>query len=293
MTVRYPALGTTADYVGGPPITNGNDVDRPAASTGRLGSIYYADDVQVAYECRSVGGVPVWSVAGMQGNAGRDRTGVATGGVINAGGSANVDSSTVTGFAVCFSLVAHPAGGRTIFSVLQGGPVGFQLEIGHNGGNLGQLGIFRSGVSTGRVQFVGASIASPAGLNTPHIIACRFDGANTRFSLDGGLVGEAADTGTATHTTTPVRLNTNGIGGSGPDADHIAFKLWSSALTDPDLVALSGAYATGRIPDVVGSTIISDWHAARYLEWVTAQRVVRGTVPTVMTWNGAPPLVIR
>lgn len=272
--------------------TAGADADRLAATTGLIGSIYTGTDTAVRYLCESDGaGGARWCRVGGNGTEGRDTTGIITGASRNASGDTNIDGSTVTGFAVCFSLAALPIGGRILFSVLQAGPTGFQLEIGEDGVDRGLLGIYRSGLSSARRVFTGATVAGA--LNAPHCIAVRFDGANTRYSLDGAGVLEVTDTGTATHGTTPVRLNTNGAGGAGPDADHLGFKLWSTALTDPDLVAISGAYATGRIPDVAGATIVSDWHAARYPEWVTAQRIIRGAVKGVLSWNGAPPMVIR
>ena len=146
-------------------------------------------------------------------------------------------------------------------------------------------------MSSGRRIFTGATITGA--LDTPHIIACRFDGANTIYTLDGATVQTASDTGTPTHATTPVRLNRSEVNTNGPDSDHIAFKLWSSALADEDIEAVSAAYATGRIPDVAGATVISDWHAARYPEWQTAQRIIRGSVKGVLSWSGAPPMVIR
>ena len=75
-------------------------------------------------------------------------------------------------------------------------------------------------------------------------------------------------------------------------ADLAAVKLWSTAVGDSDLEAVAAAYATGRIPDVAGSTVVFDWHAARHVEGIASQVCVRGTAQR-MTWSAAPPMGIR
>lgn len=280
-------LPTTLVQVG----TAGADSARPTASTSLIGSLYTATDTAVRYLCESNGaGGARWCRVGGNGTEGRDTTAVVTGGTLQSVGSANITGNTVTGFALAFSLAAIPSGGCNIMSV-SGGGAGWALEIGFDATDRGRLGIVRSGLSAGRRIFTSASVTGA--LDTPHTIAVRFDGANTIYSLDGAAASTAADTGTPTWGNAPVRLQRSEVSFNGSNMDHLGFKIWSSSLTDADLLSVSGAFATGRIPDVSGGTVVTDWAAARYPEWQATQRVVRGSTPTIMTWTGAPPLVIR
>ena len=115
-----------------------------------------------------------------------------------------------------------------------------------------------------------------------------------RRSVAAGAAVATASHGSGTMSagTGPIRIGADAFFTGAPNADIAAIKLWSTLVGDADLEAIAAAYATGRIPDVAGSTVVFDWHAARYVEGLASQVCVRGTAQR-LTWSAAPPMVIR
>ena len=291
LTVVSGVPAWAAPAAGGVSIgTAGADASRPAASTGLIGSLYTATDTATRYLCESDGsGGARWCVAGRHQYEGRDTTCARMGGTRTAASDTSTTASTIRSGAVVFALVTLPSGAVIIASV-SGPSSGWQLEIGRDSGSRGRLGVYAFGFGTPDLFFAGAVAAADGAM---HCIAWTWDGTTVRYSWDGATVATASHvSGTLTDTTSPIRYGANNGGAYVPSADLAAVKLWSTAVGDADLEAVAAAYATGRIPDVAGSTVVFDWHAARYAEGFASQVCVRGTAQR-MTWSAAPPMVIR
>ncbi len=269
--------------------TAGTDAARPTAALALVGRTYTATDTATRYLCESDGsGGARWCVVGRHQYEGRDTTCARMGGTRAATSDVPTVAATIMSGALVFSLATLPSGACILVSCEQSG--GWQLQIGGDAGDRGLLQSYRAGMGTAMVNLPGASAAAD---DAVHCIAWTWDGVTVRYSWDGGAVATASHTsGTMTGATTPVRYGANGGGTFAPDADLAAVKLWSTAVGDSDLEAVSAAYATGRIPDVAGSTVVLDWHAARHVERIAVQPCVRGTAQR-MTWSAAPPMVIR
>lgn len=269
------------------PGTSGTDANRPTASSTLVGSIYRANDTDVTYVCEP--GAPFrWRVNGRQIREGYDTTSVKGDSTRYGYTSYNIDSSTILTLAICFSVGTLPSGGKALLSFLIGGPDGWQVEIGEDPGNRGLLSVFRSS------RYI-LTNADAAALNTMHCFAMTINGGDITYVLDGGTV-TTVTTGVPTNPTTAMHLGSNSVDGGGGTWDsHItACKLWTGTITDSNLDALSLAGMSGRIgDDPDGATCVFDWHASRYPEFVSSQRVTRGLASDGhIIWTSAPPFKV-
>lgn len=270
--------------------TAGADAARPAATTGLIGSTYTATDTAVRYLCEPDGsGGARWCVVGRHQHEGRDTTCARMGGTRTAASDVSTVASTILSGAVTFSLSTLPTDAVILVSISAPG-AGWQLEIGRDATSRGRLAIYAFGFGTPNVLFAGAVAAAD---NAMHCLAWTWDGTTVRWSWDGAAVATVSHvSGTLASATAAVRYGANHSTSYVPDADLSAVKLWSTAVGDAGLEAVAAAYATGRIPDVAGSTVVFDWHAARHVEGIASQPCVRGTAQR-LTWSAAPPMVIR
>ena len=272
--------------------TAGADASRPAATTGLIGSTYTATDTAVRYLCESDGsGGARWCVVGRHQYEGRDTTCARMGGTRAATSDVSISAGTILSGAMVFSLGALPSDGRYLLTC--NAPAtgnGWRLSIGDVSGARGRLMSYRQGMGT---AFAELTTAVAAADNAMHCIAWSWDGATVRYSWDGAAVATASHgSGTMSAGTGPIRIGADAFFTGAPNADIAAIKLWSTLVGDADLEAIAAAYATGRIPDVAGSTVVFDWHAARYVEGLASQVCVRGTAQRLV-WSAAPPMVIR
>ncbi len=272
--------------------TAGADAARPAATTDLIGSTYTATDTATRYLCEPDGsGGARWCVAGRHQYEGRDTTCARMGGTRTAASNVSISAGTILSGAMVFSLGTLPSDGRYLLTC--NAPAtgnGWRLSIGDVSGARGRLMSYRQGMGT---AFAELTTAVAAADNAMHCIAWSWNGATVRYSWDGAAVATASHgSGTMSAGTGPIRIGADAFFTAAPDADIAAIKLWSTLVGDADLEAIAAAYATGRIPDVAGSTVVFDWHAARYAEGFASQVCVRGTAQR-MTWSAAPPMVIR
>lgn len=292
VTTTGGAYGLAAPSSGVTIGTAGADASRPAASTGLIGSIYTATDTAIRYLCESDGsGGARWCVVGRHQYEGRDTTLARLGATRTAASNVSISAGTILSGAMVFSLGALPSGG--LYLLTCNAPVtgnGWRLSIGDVPGARGRLMSYRQGMGT---AFAELTTAVAAADNAMHCIAWSWKGATVRYSWDGAAVATASHgSGTMSAGTGPIRIGADAFFTAAPDADIAAIKLWSTLVGDADLEAIAAAYATGRIPDVAGSTVVFDWHAARYVEGLASQVCVRGTAQRLV-WSAAPPMVIR
>lgn len=278
--------------------TAGVDASRPAASVATLGALYTATDTGVRYLCESDGaGGARWAVVGARGTEGRDTTSVLLDGS-RGDTSATIVGSTVASFALVFAMRSSPGAVSVLLTVNPNtGTQGMQLDIGRDATDRYLLGMFRYGFGTTQVYLTGATItASPT---TLHCIAVTLSGATVRYSLDGAAVATVSNgTGAADVGTAALRLGQSGAGLAPADAWLTSVALWSTAVGDSDLVAVSGsaraAGATpGRIPAVSGATEIVRDHLGWKRRPLLTEPLLAGSLGGSMTWSAAPVLVIR
>lgn len=266
----------TPGDIGAASFATGLDAARPAASAGLVGQVYYATNSGIDYRCISSS---TWRVVGARGAVeGFDTTAVALSGV-NATGNTNINAGVVASIVCTFAMPSSPSGVQIIAS---GGE--WQLEIGNNGADRYQISLYRAGFGTMRVT-LGTVSGSPT---TLHTIALAFSGTTTSYSLDGGAVQTASHVSGSASGNNPLHFSS---GGFPTVAQVTTLGLWSTALSNADLVVASAAYATGRIPTVTG-TLHSQWHAGWFTAGVLTQQLQVGALGGTLTWTGFP-LVLK
>ena len=256
---------------------SGLDAARPAASSGIVGQLYYATDSGVTYRCVSS---TTWRVVGARGAVeGFDTTAVALSGV-NATGNTTINAGVVLSIVCTFAMPSSPSGVGIIAS---GGE--WQLEIGNNSGDRYQLSLNRAGFGTARVT-LGTVSGSPT---TLHTVAITFSGTTTRYSMDGGAVQTASHVSGSASGNAALKFSSGGF----PSVAQVtSLTLFSTGLSDADLVIASAAYATGRIPAVTG-TLYSLWHAGWFTAAVLTQQMQVGVLGGALTWGNGFPLVLK
>ena len=276
--------------------TAGLDGARPTAT---LGALYTATDTGVRYLCESNGsGGARWAVVGARGNEGRDTTAVYfDGSSTYADTSVTIVGSTIVSFAAVFAMHTAPSGQQVILTVNPNtGTDGLYLSIGRDAGDRYLIDVYRFGFSTPLTYLTGATISgSPA---TLHCVAVTLEANAVRFSLDGAAVqSESNGTGSAAVGTAALRLGRGSAGGYLTGWMTTAV-LWSTAVGDSDLVAVSGAARAagstpGRIPAVSGATEIVRWHAGWQRAPLLTEPLLSGSLGGSLTWSAAPTLVVR
>lgn len=263
--------------IGAASFASGLDAARPAASAGLVGQVYYATNTCIDYRCISA---LAWRVVGARGAVeGFDTSAVALSGTTGTG-SVNITAGGVASIVCTFAMPSSPSGVQIIAS---GGE--WQLEIGNNSGDRYQLSLNRAGFGTARVT-LGTVSGSPT---TLHTVAITFSGTTTRYSQDGGAVQTASHVSGSASGNTPLKFSS---GGFPTVAQVTSLTLFSTGLSDADLVVASAAYATGRIPTVTG-TLYSQWHAGWYTAGALTQQMQVGVLTGAMAWSPSFPVVLK
>jgi hypothetical protein len=274
---KVDTTSVTAAALGAASYATGLDAARPAASAGLMGQVYYATNSCIDYRCISAS---AWRVVGARGAVeGFDTTAVALSGV-NATGNTTINAGVVASIVCTFAIPSSPSGVGIIAS---GGE--WQLEIGNNPGDRYQLSLYRAGFGTARVT-LGTVSGSPT---TLHTVAVTFSGTTTRYSQDGGPVQTASHVSGSASGNAVLKFSSGGF----PSAAQVTtLGLWSTGLSDADLVVASAAYATGRIPTVTG-TLYSLWHAGWFTAAVLTQQMQVGVLGGALTWGNGFPLILK
>ena len=259
---------------GGVSYSSGVDAARPAASSGNLGSFYYATDVRVLYEC--IAG-PKWRVVGAKGEEGFDTTGAMVGSTYSARmlGTASLSAAQTVCMALIFQGIGTPGAVNILASC---GPN--QFEWGNNNSDRYKLSVNLAGTGTARVE-IGTISASP---NTIHCLVTKTSGFNTVWSIDGGAAASASHVSGSASGSAALAFSAASFGSN---AHIISCVTWSTALADADLAVVSGAYATGRIPGVTGATETMRWHAGHYTSGVLTQQYASAAVAGQLAWTNA------
>lgn len=275
-----------------PTLTSGADAARPAASASIVGQLYYATDTDVLYECVS-------STAWAATVTGYDRAsfGPFSGSnylITPSGAPAAPLGGTGETVAVCLYSPSDTSAASLLVQHGNNSSRGWQLEYGRNSSARGQMSCFWYGLNSGSpFVLTAADFTGSVGL---HTLALTITGGNVRYSLDGAAVTAASISGTYVPPNAGdlLAIGASVVGGApSTTAGVVGLKCWSSVLSDSDLAAISGANATGRIPDGSSGTVTLDIAAGRYLQGATSYRYVRGSAAYTVSVTGVVNVVPR
>lgn len=270
LTGSVPAAGTTVMSNGTswgqePSFTEVTHANLPAPSAARVGKTYHTSDTNcwVFYDSATTSRV-FWP----SGTGKADWGPFAASTVIKAASMLGLGPAMSTGNSGCIYLypTAEPSGVEIIFSHEDsaGTTRGWQLR---NSGDLADKCAMRfqlRGYTAGEGGFqVTCSAATfDDATNTTHGFAWKHTATpSIIYSWDGGAATEVSIWRGGTYV--PCNVGDQVTFGAHPNTTTspftsgriIAVKTWSSLLSDANLVTLSGAHATSRIPDIGGATV--------------------------------------